>query len=40
MLIHRVDRKPVDPPPIIQLHVRDSNDPGQLVYPSLEADRY
>jgi len=23
------DRKPVDPPPIIQLFVRDANDPGQ-----------
>ena len=24
-----VDRKPVDPPPIVQLHVRDANDPAQ-----------
>ena len=31
------DRKPVDPPPIIQLHIRDPSDPSQLV-PHKNAD--
>jgi len=33
-LIHYVtyiDRKPVDPPPIVQLHIIDPEDPAQYV---------
>lgn len=26
-----IDRKPVDPPPIIQLKIRDDHDPAQYV---------
>lgn len=27
----RLDRKPIDPPPIIQLQIRDFSDPAQYV---------
>ena len=31
ILVSSTDRKPVDPPPIIQLQIRDPQDPAQYV---------